>query len=54
MPIDTWTRRLVERYFPDNMGNSYETAAAAFRDRFGKYARYAQTCLYHYERSGAE
>ena len=53
VPIDTWTRRFIERYFPDIAGDSYETTATAFRDRFGKYAGYAQTYLYNYERSGA-
>lgn len=51
VPIDTWTRRLIERYFPDDVADSYDATAAAFRDRFGAYAGYAQTYLFHYERS---
>lgn len=51
IPIDTWTRRLIERYFPDDAGDSYDVTATAFRDRFGEYAGYAQTYLFHYERS---
>lgn len=51
VPIDTWTRRLIERYFPDDVADSYDATATAFRDRFGGHAGYAQTYLYHYERS---
>lgn len=51
VPIDTWTRRLIERYFPDDVRNSYDATATAFRDRFGGHAGYAQTYLYHYVRS---
>lgn len=51
VPIDTWTRRLIERYFPDDMADSYSETAVAFRRRFGEYAGYAQTYLFHYERS---
>ena len=50
VPIDTWTRRLIERHFPDDVADSYDVTATAFRDRFGRYAGYAQTYLYHYER----
>lgn len=51
VPIDTWTRRLIERYFPDDAAQSYDATAEAFRARFGVYAGYAQTYLFHYERS---
>lgn len=51
VPIDTWTQRLIERYFPDDAAQSYDETAVAFRDRFGMYAGYAQTYLFHYERS---
>ena len=51
VPIDTWTRRLIKRYFPDDVADSYSETAVAFRRRFGEYAGYAQTYLFHYERS---
>lgn len=51
VPIDTRTCRLIERYFPDDMADSYSETAVAFRRRFGEYAGYAQTYLFHYERS---
>ena len=51
VPIDTWTRRLIECYYPDDVADSYKTTATAFRNRFGEYAGYAQTYLYHNERS---
>lgn len=51
VPIDTWTRRLIEQYFPDVAAGSYDATATTFRERFGRYAGYAQTYLYHYERS---
>ncbi len=51
VPIDTWTRRLIERYYPGDVADSYDATATAFRDRFGEYAGYAQTYLFHYERS---
>ena len=51
VPIDTWTRKLIDRYYPEISTGSYATTAAGFRDRFGAHAGYAQTYLYHYERS---
>ena len=54
VPIDTWTRRLIERSYPAVARESYAATASAFRDRFGEYAGYAQTYLYHYVRSEAE
>ena len=51
VPIDTWTRRLIDRYFPEDIADSYSETAVAFRRRFGAYAGYAQTYLFHYERS---
>lgn len=51
VPVDTWTRRLVERDYPDLAADSYEATASAFRDRFGDAAGYAQTYLFHHERS---
>jgi N-glycosylase/DNA lyase len=53
VPIDTWTQKLIKRYYPDVTAKSYEDTATAFRDRFGEYAGYAQTYLFHYERSRA-
>ena len=51
VPVDTWTRRLVERHYPEMAGPTYEATASAFRDRFGDFAGYAQTYLYHFGRS---
>lgn len=51
VPIDTWIRTLIERYYPAIAHGSYEATASAFRDRFGDFAGYAQTYLYHFVRS---
>jgi N-glycosylase/DNA lyase len=53
VPVDRWARRLVETYFPDLARETYGETADAFREHFGQYAGYAQTYLYHYERSEA-
>lgn len=54
VPIDTWTRQVLERYYPDIVSDSYEATAEAYRERFGEYAGYAQTYLYHYGRTALE
>lgn len=51
VPVDRWTRRLIETYFPDLAQETYGETADTFREHFGQYAGYAQTYLYHYERS---
>lgn len=51
VPIDRWTRRLIETHFPDLARETYGETADAFREHFGQYAGYAQTYIYHYERS---
>ena len=51
VPIDTWTRQLIEQYYPTCDQGSYEATADAFRAMFGEYASYAQTYLYHDARS---
>jgi len=51
VPVDRWTRRLIETYFPDLARETYGETADAFREHFGQYAGYAQTYLFHYERS---
>ena len=53
VPVDTWTRRLVERFYPAMADESYDATASAFRERFGDLAGYAQTYLYHFVRSRA-
>jgi len=54
VPVDRWTRRIVERYYPDLARESYDATADAFRDRFDDCTGYAQTYLYHCERSREE
>ncbi len=49
-PVDTWIRRaMTERYF-NNKRTSDDKIRAFAKDRFGKYAGYAQQFLYHDKR----
>ncbi|MFB6165690.1 MAG: DNA-3-methyladenine glycosylase [Haloarculaceae archaeon] len=50
VPIDTWTRRILERHYPDLARDGYQTTGDAVREYFGPRAGYAQTYLYHYFR----
>ena len=51
VPVDTWTRRLIEEHYPECARDSDGATADAFRKKFGAYAGYAQTYLYHAARS---
>jgi N-glycosylase/DNA lyase len=50
VPLDTWMLQVVEEYYPEMDGGTYNETADAFRERFGRYAGYAQNYLFHYER----
>ena len=50
--LDTWLNRIVDEHYPELRGETYAETARAFRDRFGEYAGYAQTYMYHEARTG--
>lgn len=49
--LDTWLNRIIEEKYPGLAHGGYDETARAFRDRFGEYAGYAQTYMYHYART---
>ncbi|MEF8775451.1 MAG: 8-oxoguanine DNA glycosylase [Haloarculaceae archaeon] len=51
VPLDTWIRKAIARWFPACDCGSYAATSAAIRERLGgDYAGYAQTYLFHYLR----
>ena len=51
VPLDTWIRKIIDRYFPDCERGNYEETSRALRARLGgEYAGYTQTYLFHYLR----
>jgi len=49
--LDTWLRRIIDEHYPELARGGYDETARAFRDRFGEYAGYAQTYMYHHART---
>ena len=55
VPLDTWIRTAIERYYPECDGGNYTETSRAIRTRLnGEYAGYHQTYLFHYLRSRTE
>jgi len=55
VPLDTWIRKAIARWYPDCDRGSYGATSAAIRERLGgRYAGYAQTYLFHYLRHAEE
>ncbi|AHG03860.1 8-oxoguanine DNA glycosylase [Halobacterium sp. DL1] len=52
VPLDTWMRTAIEEHYPDCDHGNYADTSRAIRERFGPYAGYTQTHLFHYLRSG--
>jgi N-glycosylase/DNA lyase len=50
VPLDTWIRRAIAEHYPDADRGSYAETSRAIRERFGPYAGYAQTYVFHYLR----
>jgi len=50
-PVDIWMHRIVSKLYFDNARISKEKAGKFLRDRFHKWAGYAQIYLFHYARS---
>ena len=50
VPLDTWIRTAIAEYYPDCDQGSYRETSRAIRDRFGPYAGYAQTYVFHHLR----
>ena len=53
VPLDTWIRSAIENHYPDCDRGSYRETSRAIRERFGRYAGYAQTYVFHHLRTGA-
>jgi N-glycosylase/DNA lyase len=53
VPLDTWIRSAIEDHYPDCDRGSYRETSRAIRGRFGEYAGYAQTYVFHHLRTGA-
>ena len=54
VPLDTWIQGTVTEYYPDCDRDSYAATSRAIRERFGPYAGYPQTYVFHYRRTGRE
>ncbi len=52
-PVDRWVRRAMEGRYRRGVGIPDETLAIWGRDRFGKYAGYANQLLFHAQRDAA-
>jgi len=52
VPLDTWIQGAIADHYPDCERDSYAATSRAIRERFGPYAGYAQTYLFHYLRTG--
>lgn len=50
VPIDTWIRTAIAEYYPECDRGSYAKTSRAIRDRFGPFAGYAQTYVFHHLR----
>lgn len=52
VPLDTWIRSAIEEHYPDCDRGSYRETSRAIRGRFGEYAGYTQTYVFHFLRTG--
>jgi len=53
VPLDTWIRKTIARYYPECDRGSYAETSRAIREQLGgEYAGYAQTYVFHYLRNG--
>ena len=50
VPLDTWIRSAIEDHYPECDRGSYAETSRAIRERFGPYAGYAQTYVFHHLR----
>jgi N-glycosylase/DNA lyase len=51
VPLDTWIQRTVAEHYPDCDRGSYAATSRAIRERFGPYAGYPQTYVFHHLRT---
>lgn len=52
VPLDTWIRSAIAEYYPECARGSYTETSRAIRERFGPFAGYAQTYVFHHLRHG--
>jgi len=52
VPLDTWIRTAIADHYPACDRGSYDETSRAIRERFGPYAGYAQTYVFHHLRHG--
>ena len=52
VPLDTWIRTAIDEHYPECDRGGYEETSRAIRERFGPYAGYAQTYVFHHLRHG--
>ena len=52
VPLDTWIRTAIAEHYPECDRGAYDETSRAIRDRFGPYAGYAQTYVFHHLRHG--
>ena len=52
VPLDTWIRKAIAEHYPDCERGNYDETSRAIRERFGPYAGYAQTYVFHHLRHG--
>jgi N-glycosylase/DNA lyase len=50
VPLDTWIRQAIAEHYPEADRGTYPETSRAIRERFGRYAGYAQTYVFHYLR----
>ena len=50
VPLDTWIRRAIAEHYSAADRGSYAETSRAIRERFGPYAGYAQTYVFHHLR----
>ena len=53
VPLDTWIRSTIKNHYPNCDHKSYQDMSQAVRNKFGPYAGYVQTYIFHYLRHEA-
>ena len=53
VPLDTWIRSTIKTHYPNCDHKSYQDMSQAVRNKFGPYAGYVQTYIFHYLRHEA-
>ncbi len=53
VPLDTWIRSTIKIHYPSCYHKSYQDTSKSIRNKFGPYAGYVQTYIFHYLRHEA-